>query len=936
MRADIHLLGGFSVVVDGREVPEEAWRRRQAALLVKLLALQPGHRMRREALIDALWPDLLLDEAAPRLHKAAFYARVVLDAPDGVVLSGATVSLLPEAEITVDVERFDAAVARSDALAAVSQYRGDLLPDDVYEPWTEEPRERRRVQYLGVLRELGRWKELLERDPLDEEAHLELVAEHLRAGDRQGALRLLDLMDQTFLRELGSEPSDAAQALRETAVAMSAVDPDQVVFRVGTMTPVPLPPTATIGRTEEIGRVLGLLDRARVVTLLGPGGVGKTRLALEVAARRREERAVDACFVDLTKVTDAALVPDVIARELGARLGGSAEQAVQEVLRGQALLLVLDNFEHVVEAAPVVSGIISWSPDVEVLATSRTRLRIDGEQVFDVAPLAAEPLPASMAEEEPPDAVRLFAQVARSVDPSFDLDVHREDVLAICRQVDGLPLAIELAAGHVRTLAPALLRARLGARLGSAEEAPRGRPPRQRTVAATIDWSLQLLGPAEAGLFARLGIFGAPVSLETVEHVCALDEETHAVAPLLGRLVDQSLVRRSPGVAGEPRFGLLELLRERARALLPEDERHELEARRAALVADELDLLDERRGTDAAGLWIDRIDEQLPEIRAAHAWAERAGDVPLAARIAAGLGTFWHREGHHEEGRQWVAASLEHLPELTTMTAARLHLAAGYLEWSQDPEAGRHHWSSAAALFRSLGHDRNLAYALALMCGTYLGDETAYDEALTLCDEAIELARTVGERPLIAQALNVKGELARVHGDDALARVAYEEGRDLAIESGDEAHLTIFLANLAYLARHDGDYHEARRLGCEALAMCWRLGRLMMAAWTISELAGAEVGLGRPVRGAVLVGAADEALQRRGLPRHPGDVAEHQGVVASLRSALGDEVYDSWHAEGSLLSLRQAVVLALDDSPRGAADADPDIVGLGELAGLDS
>ncbi|MGH3507220.1 MAG: AAA family ATPase, partial [Nocardioidaceae bacterium] len=365
MRADIHLLGGFSVVVDGREVPDEAWRRRQAALLVKLLALQPGRRMRREALIDALWPDLLVDEAAPRLHKAAFYARAALDVRDGVVLTGDTVALLPEAEVTVDVDRFDAAVARSDDLEAVAQYRGDLLPDDVYEPWTEEPRERRRVQYLRLLRELGRWEDLLEQDPLDEEAHLELVAEHIRARDRQGALRRLDLMDQTFRRELGTEPSDEAQALRETAVALPAVDPEQALSAVGTMTPVPLPPTATIGRTDEICRVLDLLDHARVVTLLGPGGVGKTRLALEVAARRRDERAVDACFVDLTKVTDASLVPDLIARELGARLGGSAEQAVQEALRGHALLLVLDNFEHVVDAAPVVSGIVGWSHDVE-------------------------------------------------------------------------------------------------------------------------------------------------------------------------------------------------------------------------------------------------------------------------------------------------------------------------------------------------------------------------------------------------------------------------------------------------------------------------------------------------------------------------------------------------------------------------------------------
>jgi hypothetical protein len=186
-----------------------------------------------------------------------------------------------------------------------------------------------------------------------------------------------------------------------------------------------------------------------------------------------------------------------------------------------------------------------------------------------------------------------------------------------------------------------------------------------------------------------------------------------------------------------------------------------------------------------------------------------------------------------------------------------------------------------------------------------------YLEALARCDEGVALARIVGERPLVAQALNVKGELARVHGDDAQALAAYEEGRELAIAAGDEAHLTVFLANLSYLADHGGDVAEARALGCEALRRCRSLGRRMMAAWTVSELAGPELGLGRPERGATLVGAADEALRVLGVARHLGDRSEHRRVVAALRGVLGDEAFDARYADGARIPLDEAIALAL-------------------------
>jgi predicted ATPase/DNA-binding winged helix-turn-helix (wHTH) protein len=672
-------------------------------------------------------------------------------------------------------------------------------------------------------------------------------------------------------------------------------------------TPVPRPATQTIGRADDVNRVLDLLGRASIVTLLGAGGIGKTRLAIEVAL---QWGSGETCFVDLTRVREAAFVPDLIIQELGVHSGTAADsrQILAEALRGRSLLL-LDNFEHVIDAADLVTAMVQWAPGLRVLVTSRARLLVGGEHVYDVAPLAVEP--AGRGDGSIAAAVALFNQVATAVDADFQLDSNLEDVAAICRTVDGLPLAVELAAGHIRTLPPPLLRTRLSAQLGSAAGAARDRPARQQTIPATIDWSLQLLGESERGLFAQLGVFSGPVPLEMIEQVCELPAGA-TVVESLGRLLDQSMVRRVTGPAGTHRFALLELLRERARELLAEQGAAEVVAgRHARYVVARCEEIEERKWTDLSDRWIDVTTELLGEIRAGHAWAQARGEAELAARIAASLGTFWHREGYHREGRQWVAAALQQAPAFDPLLVARLELAAGLLNWSRDQATAREHCARAAAAFRTLGHDRYLAYALALNSVTYVGNRDHYRIAIAQCDEAIELARRVNERPLIAQALNIKGELTRVHGDDDLASAVYEEGRDLAAAAGDRAHLSMFLANLAYLAEHRGDHVEAHRLASEGLRLCHSLGRRMMAAWSVSELAGPECSLGRPERGAVLVGAADEALRVMGAARHLGDLPEHATVVEGLRTTLGPVEFDSWYAAGTRLSLDQAVALAL-------------------------
>jgi predicted ATPase/DNA-binding SARP family transcriptional activator len=911
MRVDIRLLGGFEVRLDGVRVPDEAWGRHAPAALVKVLALAPGHRMRREQVIDLLWPDLLVERAAPRLHKAAHYARSSLGA-ESLVLAGDSVALFPDAEVVVDTDLVDAAVAAARegdlgrAAEAVEAHRGELLPDDVYEAWTEEPRERLRLGHVELLHLLGRWEGAVAVDPLDEVARLQLVQERVAHGDRRGALRQLEVMERLWQEELGEGLGETALALREEAEGLSVVlAPAERPVRA----PVPTPATRTIGRDRDIERVGELLGVSRTVTLLGPGGVGKTRLVAEVALRRTAE---EACYVDLTKVGDAGLVPGLIARELGIHVEGDVVQALAEALRNRNLLLVLDNAEHVLEAAELVPRLVERCPQLRVLTTSRARLRIPGEQVYDVLPLALDPDEHGARA----DAITLFEQAAHAVDPGFDVDRHFDDVVTICRAVDGLPLAIELAAGHVRTLSPPLLRARLGQRLGSAQSAIRGTPERQQTVPSMIDWSLRLLGEDDRELFMRLGVFHGPVPLEVVERVCA--GPGVEVVESLSRLVDHSLVRR----LDDGRFLLLELMRERSRALLAEDPEldRDVRLRHASYLADWLDDLDERRWGEASGTWIEDITRLLADVRGAHEWTAEHDEVELAARLTADLGTYWHREGSHPEGRGWARASLAHEAELDDYLVARLYLAAGFVEWTRDREVGRRHWRAAEERFRELGHDRYLAYSLALISTTYVGDVGSTAEALAINDEAIELARRVGERPLLAQALNIRGELTRVSGDDEAALAAYEEGLEQARAAGDRTHEAMLVGNLSFIAEHRGDYAEALRLCVEAVELSWALGRRLVLAATMAQMGGANLGLGRPERGAVLMGASEEAMRRLGVDASPGDTPELERVAAALAADLGEERLVALLAEGARLSLDEAVLMALadDDEPERA------------------
>jgi predicted ATPase/DNA-binding winged helix-turn-helix (wHTH) protein len=660
---------------------------------------------------------------------------------------------------------------------------------------------------------------------------------------------------------------------------------------------LPEPPTPLVGRVHDLDVLTALAATTRLLTLTGPGGVGKTRLAVALARALAPAFSDGACFIPLAEVRDAAKVTDFIVDELGLEVGaaGEALRALCERLRQHHLLLVLDNFEHVVEAAPLVSEVLAAAPRVTVLATSRERLRLGGEVVYDVQPLAVD----AVGDEVPP-ALALFEQHAAAVVPGFRLTSgNAGDVHAVCRAVDGLPLAIELAAARVHVLPPQLLRARLTVSLAAAGR--RDLPDRQQNVRAAIRWSYDLLAPHERRLLLQLALFAAPVSLEAVEDVWPAAEAVDAVTTL-GSLVDKSLVHRVQGRRGEPAYTMLELVKEFGSGLveeLPADERDAVHRRHAEHLARSLAEVEEARWGPAAADWIDVVNERMADIRRAHDWAAAAGAHRLAAAIVGPLAAYWHRQGHHDQGAAWTTQALEWSDELDPLCLGHVRLAAGYLEFARQRLAtAREQWAAAQEAYRRAGHERYVAFVESHLAATRIGDPSHYAESLEQCDRCAEIGRRRGELPMVAQALNIKGEIARVQGDMEVARAAYEEALAATRASGDRRHESVVLANFAYLALHDGNPAEARRVAVEALTLCWSLGQRMLSTFSVGELAGAELALGRPERAARLVGASDAALERLRASRHPGDQPPHEQVMAELLAVLGPARLAELRAEG--------------------------------------
>jgi predicted ATPase/DNA-binding SARP family transcriptional activator len=573
------LLDGFRVAVGPKTIEEGRWRLQKAASLVKLLALAPGHRLHREQIIELLWPNLQPKAAANNLHQALHVARRTLEpeavAPSYLHLRAELLELCPNSVLWVDVEAFEEAAAMARRShepgayqAAVELYAGDLLPDDRYEDWAEERRESLRVLYLVVLVEMARLheergdvgaaikalQEVVATEPTHEGAQASLMRLYTLSGQRYQALRQYKRLVQTLGRELDTE----SRRLYEEILAgrtPTAIDP-----LPGGGEPAELPSAADrhnlpdalssfVGREREVVEVERLLDAVRLLTLTGVGGSGKTRLALEVARHLVGAYPDGVWLVELAPLSEGALVPQAVAAALGIREQPNRAliSTLVNVLREQKVLLVLDNCEHLIGAtAHLAEALLRSCPRLRIVATSREMLGATGEVSWLTPPLSGPDLQQQplVKDLEGYESARLFVVRAQYRDPSFVLTPRNVQAVAqICRRLNGIPLAIELAAARIGELSVEQIATRLGDSWRLLTTGSRIATPRHRTLRGTLDWSYKLLSEPERRLFRRLSVFAGGWTLEAAEAVCSgngIDEED--VSALQSRLVDKSLV----------------------------------------------------------------------------------------------------------------------------------------------------------------------------------------------------------------------------------------------------------------------------------------------------------------------------------------------------------------------------------------------------------
>jgi predicted ATPase/class 3 adenylate cyclase len=723
---------------------------------------------------------------------------------------------------------------------------------------------------------------------------------------------------------------------------------------------LPLQSTPLVGREREVGEIVDRVrsEEVRLLTLTGPGGTGKTRLVLQAGAELLEEFSDGVFFVALATITDPAQVPSAIAGPLGVK--ESAEQPLVETLKSylyqKHLLLVLDNFEQVLEGAPVVAELLAACAKLKVLATSRIPLRLYGEQEYPVPPLAVPDLrilPPLMVLTQY-EAVRLFVERARAINPDFAVTNESAPAVAeICARLDGLPLAIELAAARVRVLPPQKMLQRLGDRLKLLRGGARDLPTRQQTLRGTIDWSHDLLDEEEKALFARLSVFAGGRTLEAIEEICDPEGNLDALEGVES-LVEKSLLRQEEGSGGAaPRFVMLETVHEYAREKLQESgEAEEVKKRHAEYF---LALAEEGesglRGPEAA-TWLERLEVEHDNLRAALSWAlAQEKEVELGLRLAGALWRFWWIRSHYSEGLRWLVNALAKdgrgSPPARAMAQAGIGEIAshqGDLDQAQEAceeglELLAHEASEAkiylllslgkvarmredfkwatqlseksVALSREMRDTWGLASSLlsSAVVTQIRGDS---ERATELYEESIDLFREWGDKQGLAFCSLNLGLVAITHGDLGRAAKLTEEAVALFRELGSRGDVSLSLNNLGWIAFLRNDLGKAVDLYKQSLALAWETGMYTVVLDDLVGFACMAGAQGDGVRAAQLCGAAEALHEATGYPRDPTSYAEMEPYLVSGRCQIHEAVWEKAWEEGRTMTLEETVSYALE------------------------
>ncbi|HEX6763081.1 MAG TPA: BTAD domain-containing putative transcriptional regulator [Gaiellaceae bacterium] len=908
---DVRLLGPFEVVVDGSPVAPSA--RRPRALLAALV-LRAGSPVSVDALIEAVW-DGDAPESAPsllrlyvsQLRRLLSPGRLVTRAPgylleleDGECDAARFEQLLAEGRGAL--EGGNARLARSLYGRALDLWRGDALADFATSEFATDEASRLDDLRLACVEgrveadlRLGRHDDVLEdlerlvaEHPLRERLRGQLMLALYRSGRQADALACYREGRAVLVDELGIEPT---AELRELERRILDHDPSlDVQQETDEPFRVPPPQTATFGRASLLERFeRELLDPGtRLVTLVGPGGIGKTRIAVELAHRLGGRLTDGAVLVHLAPLQDPSLLLPAIARALELRESGSASwpELVAHELRGRELLLVLDNFEHLVDGAAPVTGLIDAAPRLTVLATSRRPLRLAAERVVQVPPLE-------------PDAARELLG-ARTVAASAAVDAESDEFRGVCERLEGLPLAIELAAPWFRTLPPGELLSLLDSRLDVLSGGPRDAPERHRTMRSAIDWSFGLLDPAEQRLLGRLSIFHGDFTTDAVLDVGGPD----ASAGRLDALVSASIVRSASG-----RHRLLEVVREYAEALPSADDEgrdaHALHFVRLAETAEA-----ELAGAEQS-VWLERLERDHANLRTALDWLVARGERGLELRLVAALGRFWYMRGYLSEGLERLQRAVGHAPPDDDATVAKALRSSSALALLRgDYPRARESAERALAMYRRLGDETGVVRSLSNL-GAILPALGELDAAAATLDECVRAAESLGDERLIALACNNRGDVALLQGDLEMAAAQFERSLGLLRSIDDTANVARALYNLGAVAAEQRRDDEAVAMLQESLELSARVDDDEDVAWCLIALAAVAARRGDAVDAASMLGFTTALLERLGATTKTFEQRLFEQTRDRLRDALGAAELEVALAAGARLPRADAFGLGL-------------------------
>ncbi len=933
----LHLFGPMDVRVAGQPLPR--LRSRKGLWLLALLALRAGGDIERDWLAETLWPDCHQSDAKRSLRQSLHDLRAALG-NEAVRLTSQTPRTLrldvsPGANgIWIDLHFFDAAMDRRksrlpDALEnATRLYRGPLLEDCV-DDWVLDARRQREMHYVSALETLASaasatsgfsasadyLRRAVSVAPLREDLQRALMESLAVSGNLPAALLVYRQFRARLWQETASEPDAQTTAhyrkLRDEARKAARIDtprtqPDASPAAETLQANLPQPRTLLVGRESEAESVVSCFVRARLVTLIGTGGVGKTRLALRVAEMLADDFEGGARFVDLAALTDTAAVPEAVGKSLGVAPDGREPftQVLCRALSARHILILLDNCEQVLDAcARLVDALLSACPGVRVLATSRQTLGLSGETVWRVPSLDIPPPKAALETLEQYTAVQLFIARAREADPTQITSRSVPTVASVCRRLDGIPLAIELAAARLRALTVEEIDARLGSRFRLLTGGDRTALPRQQTLRGTLDWSWNLLSEPEKQLLADLSVFAGGWTLEAVEAVCArADLESDEIFELLIALIDKSLVLAEKQGNGTTRYRLLETVRQYGRDRLAErgetpfvGGRHQEYFTRCA--CEKL-----AEGNEAWSTHRNWLESEQDNLRAALEWrnvseeTQRAATAQRALDLAGALCVYWQEMSRLQEGQERLKAALAFAEQAVTdknadpyrfARAKALRGLASLINESGNYAAALEAYQTTLDAYRKIGDRKNIAATLGEM-SMVARFQSDYARAQSLMEESLVLHRDLNDKRLVAFSLSVLGVIAGDRGNLAESRSFLEAALATYQEYGNRDGVARTLNNLGNTLRNMGNYESARTLLEQALVIHREMGSPRSVAITLLNLGGCSGDLENYAAARRQIGEALVVFREAGSADMVASALTALGIIAGKQKDHGE------------------------------------------------